>query len=93
MATSVVQHKVASYEGWRKVYDSAEVVGFRKDGKVIAESVHRAGDDPNNLLILHTFPSLADAEAFFGNPALRDIMGKAGVQGAPRIELYEDAGS
>jgi hypothetical protein len=88
-ATTVVQHKVKDYAAWRKVYD--EVAGFQKQGGVIAESVHRAKDDPNLVLVTHKFATMNAALAFFGNAELKSAMRRAGVEGAPRVEFYEDA--
>jgi hypothetical protein len=63
--------------------DALEVVHVegRSDaasGGVIAESVCRAKDDPDNVLVLHSFETMAAAEAFFASPELRDAMQKAG---------------
>jgi hypothetical protein len=58
---------------------------------VTHESVHRAKDDPSNVLVIHGFATAADAEAFLAGPELRDAMQQAGVEGQPRIEIYHDA--
>lgn len=88
MALAVVLHRVRDYAAWRKVYDDFE--GEQKAGGVTAESVYRAKDNPNNVLVFHHFGSMAQAEAFLANPQLRDAMRQAGVEGTPRIELYEE---
>ena len=87
--TAMVQHRVADYNTWRKAYDG--FAGVQKAGGVTRESVHRAKDDPSNLLVVHGFATPADAEAFFASTELRDAMQQAGVQGQPRIEIYQDA--
>ena len=87
MATAVVLHRVADYGAWRQVYDS--VADLQKSGGVVAESVYRMADDPDNVLVIHEFATLDEARAFFTAPELRDAMRRAGVQGQPRIELYE----
>jgi quinol monooxygenase YgiN len=89
MAMLVVLHRVRDYRAWRQVYDEFEPV--QKAGGVIAESVYQAKDDPNNVLVLHSFDTMAAAEAFVAKPELRDAMQKAGVEGAPRIEYFEEA--
>ena len=86
--TAMVQHRVADYGTWRKVYDEFEAT--QKTGGVTHQSVYRAKDDPNNLLVTHGFATTADAEAFLGGAELRDAMQQAGVQGQPRIEIYQD---
>jgi hypothetical protein len=86
--TAMVQHRVADYGTWRKAYDEFEAT--QKTGGVTHQSVYRAKDDPNNLLVTHGFATTADAEAFLGGAELRDAMQQAGVQGQPRIEIYQD---
>lgn len=87
MALSLVLHKVADYDAWRKVYDS--VADLQSSGGVTRESVHRMADDPNNILVLHYFDSVDAARTFFANPELREAMQRGGVQGEPRIEFFE----
>lgn len=89
MATTVVLHHVKDYQAWRKVYESAATI--QRDGGVTAESVYQAKGDPNSVLVLHRFATMAAAEAFFANPALRDALEQGGVEGQPRIEFYEEA--
>ncbi|MFC7847208.1 hypothetical protein ACFUTU_01885 [Arthrobacter sp. NPDC057388] len=87
MAVSVILHRVADYDAWRKVYDS--VAQMQTDGGVTQESVYRMADDPDNVLVLHYFNDVDTAKAFFANPDLKDAMQRGGVQGEPRIEIFE----
>ncbi len=89
MATIVVRHRVRDYETWREVYDG--FADFQRSAGVVAESVHRAKDDPTTVLVLHRFNTMGEAEAFVASSDLRRAMEAAGVEGDPRIELYEDA--
>lgn len=88
-ATGIVQHRVSDYAAWRKIYE--EVGDMQTKGGVIAKSVHRSKDDPNLVLVQHKFATMEAATAFFSNGDLKAAMQRAGVQGPPRIELYEDA--
>jgi hypothetical protein len=87
--TAMVQHRVADYDKWRKAYDG--FAGAQKAGGVTRQSVYRATDDPSNLLVMHGFATAADAEAFLASTELRNAMRQAGVEGKPRIEIYQDA--
>ena len=40
---------------------------------------------------MHGFASMADAQKFLAGTELRDAMQQAGVQGQPRVEIYQDA--
>lgn len=84
----MVRHRVADYDTWRQAYDAFATT--QKRGGVTQQSVYRAKDDPNNLLVTHGFATTAEAEAFLGGAELRDAMQQAGVQGQPRIEIYQD---
>ena len=44
-----------------------------------------------NVLIMHGFANMADAEKFLSGAELRDAMQQAGVRGQPRVEIYQDA--
>jgi len=87
--TAMVQHRVADYGKWRKAYDGFADV--QKAGGVTRQSVYRTKDDPSNVLVMHGFATAADAEAFLASTELRDAMQQAGVEGKPRIEIYQDA--
>jgi hypothetical protein len=89
MAIAVVLHRVRDFTAWRQVYD--QVGDLQRAGNVVEEHVYRAKDDPDNVLVFHRFPTMADAESFLTSQELRDAMRRAGVEGAPRIEFYEEA--
>ncbi len=86
--TAVIQHRVADYDTWRKAYDGFADV--QKAGGVTRQSVYRSNDDLSNVLVIHGFATTADAQAFLAGTELRDGMQQAGVQGQPRIEIYQD---
>jgi hypothetical protein len=87
--TAVIEHHVADYDVWRKVYDGFASV--QQAGGVTHESVHRSISDPNQVLVIHGFGTLEEAESFLHGGELRDTMQSAGVEGPPRVEIYEDA--
>ncbi len=91
MVTLAVQHEVQDFEVWKPVFDEHGVV--RKQHGCTGESLLRAADDPNNLLVLMRFPTTGDAQGFMADPSLPEAMGRGGVVGTPRIELYEEASS
>lgn len=89
MTTLAVRHTVADFDTWKAGFD--EHGANRKEHGQLSEAVLRGGDDPNTVLILMTWPSAGDAQGFLDDPSLREAMTRAGVIGAPRIELYEEA--
>lgn len=85
-ATLVVRHTVSDYAAWRRVYDSLE--SLRAQHGCTDKRVLAAPDNGNDLFITHDFPTVEQANAFAHDPALRGGMENAGVQGAPRIEIF-----
>jgi quinol monooxygenase YgiN len=88
MATLIVKHAVEDYGAWRLVYNDAESIRARHG--CTGQRVLRSPDDPDDLLVLHEFPSPAQAQAFADDPDLKAAMQKAGVSGPPRIEIYDE---
>jgi len=88
-ALSIVQHPVSDYAAWRTVYD--QVQPLRDKHGVSAADVLQDPSDPNNLTVLHWFPSVDNAKAFAADPGLKDAMAKAGVTAPPRIEIVVEA--
>lgn len=83
MTTLFVRHDVADYGAWRALYDAFDAQ--RTAMGVTGDSVYRAADDPNNITVTHDFASLEAAQTFAASPELKDVMGRAGVVGAPDI--------
>ena len=86
-ATLVVRHPVTDYTAWREVYDSLDPL--RTEHGCTGQAVQKSPADANDLLVIHDFPSVAQAESFAHDPRLREGMDRAGVAGAPRIEIFE----
>jgi quinol monooxygenase YgiN len=83
MSTMFVRHAVADYQIWRRVDDSLEAT--RKANGVTAQAVYQSADNPNEITVVHDFPTVAAARAFAGSPELKEGMKAAGVVGAPTI--------
>ena len=78
-----VRHEVNDYAAWRKAFDA-----FRPEGKkmgAVTAAVYQAVDNPNDVTVTHDFKSSDQAKAFAASPRLKEVMGKAGVKGAPQI--------
>jgi hypothetical protein len=89
MAIAVIRHRVRDYETWRKVYDSAGEL--QKSAGVTEESVYQSKDDPNDVLVLHMFNTVDEAARFMERPELREAIQSSGVEGVPRVEIFEEA--
>ncbi len=89
MTLAIIRHQVQDYATWREAYDGFAPV--QKAGGVIEESVYQDDGDPNEVLVLHRFADRATADAFLASGELRETMHRAGVDGQPTIELFEEA--
>jgi hypothetical protein len=91
-AVSIVHHRVADFDAWKSVYDSDGVRDLQRAGGVLDHAVLRTADDPNMVIVVHTFASQDAAHTFFTeNPDLRDAMGKAGVDfGSLQVEFLDE---
>jgi hypothetical protein len=87
-ATLAVRHHVRDYAAWRKVYD--ELQPLRAQHGCVAQRVMQLANDDNELLITHDFTTAEQAEDFAHDPAVHEGMQRAGVEGAPRIEIFTD---
>ena len=88
-ATLFVRHRVADYSAWRSVYDSVDDLRAQH-GCTDAEVLTDPGDK-QEVFAIHRFPSVEQAQAFAGSDELREAMGRAGVEGPPRIEIAVEA--
>ena len=85
----IVRHQVQDYSAWRAVYDSVE--DLRQQYSCSGAEVMTAPDNKNDVFVIHRFPSVDAAEGFAHSDELRDAMGRAGVVGAPRIEIAAES--
>jgi len=88
-ALSIVKHPVTDYGAWRTVYE--EVQPLRDKHGVSAADVLQDPANPNEITVLHWFPSVDNAQAFAADPGLKDAMARAGVSAPPRIEIVVEA--
>ncbi len=88
-ATLLVRHEVEDYAAWRSIYESVD--GLRKEHGCTDAEVLVDPADKQDVYVLHRFPTVEQAQAFAGSPELREAMGRAGVKGAPRIEIALEA--
>jgi heme-degrading monooxygenase HmoA len=74
---SLVRHRVADFDAWRKVYD--DFAPIQAEHGVHAHQVLRSTENPNDVIVTHTFDSPEAAKAFFAMPELKEAMSEGGV--------------
>ena len=86
----LVTHKVKDFDAWLKVFD-AEGAATRASFGLTDVALARGIDDPNLVHIVFDITDMAKAKARMSDPALKKLMGDAGVISAPTIEYYTTA--
>lgn len=89
MIVTAINHNVEDYDKWKAVFDEFPP----SKGGALFHRINRNVDNPNNITVVAGFESLEAATAFRDNPDLKDAMGRAGVAGVPRIELFNEVES
>lgn len=74
---AIASHAVADYATWRAVYDAGKELRDRMGLK--SSEVFVDPKDPNRVIVVTRFASLAAMEAFTSNPELASAMQHGGV--------------
>ena len=74
---ALVRHRVADFDTWRKEYDGFAPI--QAEHGVQGHQVLRSIENPNDVIVTHTFDSREAASAFFAMPELKEAMSKGGV--------------
>lgn len=77
-----VRHTVADYEKWRPFFDEDEA-RRRAAGATGVKQVYRDVDDANTVTVVIEWDNAENPRKFMDDPALREVMQKAGVVGVP----------
>ena len=86
---ALVRHRVASYDAWKTEYDRFAPIQAKHG--VRAHQVLRSQENPNDVVITHTFDDLGKAKAFFAMPELKQAMSEAGVQDdSLKVAFYDE---
>ena len=80
-----VSHKVKDYDSWKQVYDSHD--SLRSEFGMETRKIFRSVDDPENIHVLVSSPSIEAFEEFSIKGDLKTIMEKAGVISEPVINI------
>lgn len=87
MAHMIVKHTVQDFGKWKPLFDGDQ--SRRSQAGCKAEQIYRDAENPNALTVVMEFGSRDQAQAFANDPALAEVMGKAGVIGRPEVSFLE----
>jgi heme-degrading monooxygenase HmoA len=74
---ALIRHRVADFDAWKNVYDGFAPI--QAEHGVHAHQVLRSIENPNDVIVTHTFDSREGARAFFAMPELKEAMSQGGV--------------
>jgi tRNA (cmo5U34)-methyltransferase len=83
----LIIHRVADYDGWKSVFDAAATL--RQAAGERSYQVLFDDDDPNRVVHLSSWTSLAAARAFFESDELARVRADAGVESPEFVYLDE----
>ena len=89
MATMLVQIKVKDFTEWKKVFESGS--GLRTSNGELSHQIYHEASDPNKVIAIYKWNSLANAQKFAQSPELKAAMMEAGVQGPPNVYFLNEA--
>ncbi|MET0939533.1 MAG: antibiotic biosynthesis monooxygenase [Gaiellaceae bacterium] len=78
LTIALVRHRVADYDARKQVYDGFAPIQAERG--VLEHQVLRSIENPNDVIVTHTFDSREAAKAFFAMPELKEAMNQAGVK-------------
>lgn len=84
MVYLTTRHTVADYAKWRVVFDEGEALR-RASGATGVKQIYRDVDNPNNLTVIVEWDTAENVQKFNSNPAVGELLKKAGVLGAPAV--------
>jgi hypothetical protein len=79
-----VRHTVADYSKWRPFFDADEA-RRRAAGATGVNQVFRDADSPNTITTIIEWDKAENAQKFASDPAMAEVMQKAGVIGMPTL--------
>jgi hypothetical protein len=88
-AGAIVTHRVTNYDTWKKAFDGDAQP--RAKAGIIGHAVNRSADDPNLIVVYIQSATPEQVRSFVGSPGLKEVMAKAGVEGAPQIAFVQGA--
>jgi hypothetical protein len=81
----IIIHEVRDFTAWKSFYDSDKP--NRDKAGLVQRFLVRDADRPNVVTIVFEAPDAGAARAFTSNPALKEVMIKAGVMPPPNIAI------
>lgn len=90
MIKLIVRHQVKDFTQWFAAYE--RLAPMRGRYGVQSEEVYAAVGNPNDVTIMHTFNTLAEAKGIVESDEVRSALADAGVVGEPTAWMVTTPG-
>lgn len=87
MAWTHVRHKVADYNRWKEVYDTA--AGLKQEYGWKRYRLFMVNGDRTDLLVMEEFGTVEEAQRFLNSDDFRKGLKLSGVVGTPDVLILE----
>ena len=84
----LIHIRVADFDKWKPIFDEREATRVQHGGT--RHWLYRSADNRDDLVVSVQFPTVEAARSYVNDPALREAMGRAGVQGPPEFLFLEE---
>jgi len=81
-----VKQTLKDYKIWRPFFDN-DAARRKTAGATGVNKIYRDVEKPNDVTVVLEWDSSEKAQKFIADPALREVMEKAGVIGMPSISI------
>lgn len=88
MTVGIIRHRVRDFEEYRQAFIAH--ASLRSAAGCVGSRLMQMEDDPNNIVVMLEFDTLANFQAFGDDPALQQAMESAGVLESPRVYALTD---
>ena len=84
----IVSHHVRDFDTWKEGFDEHEKT--RREYGASGHTVFQSTADPGKVIIVNRFDDMAGARAFLDDPALPEVMKRAGVDVLPDVHICRE---
>jgi hypothetical protein len=83
-----VKQSVKDYKNWRPFFDN-DATRRKAGGATGSNQIYRDVEKPNDVMVVLEWDNKENAQKFAADPALREVMEKAGVIGMPSVTIQD----
>ena len=87
MPAAIVEHEVKDYDAWKTAFDGD--TQRRSVAGLVGYTLNRDQKKPNVVVMYVQGQTREQVDAYFADPALKEIMKSSGVKGQPKVTALQ----